>query len=217
MKARGQFIQQHRRQPGNGKIDGKIFQPHRLQRGDGGEYDFGIGRRQVRADQLDSRLGKLALGLHLGAAYQQHRPAIGKSQRARRVRQPAGRQPGDLRRGIGAQSHHPLAFRIHQPEGLLRRRGARPGEQGVLEFQQGWCHPLIPVRGEAIHDHLGGAGLPFGLGRQNIREAGRQQGRMGVRRLVHGHQVDAGGAITPPGERANCQAADVWVKQTHTT
>ncbi len=148
--------------------------------------------RRVVADQLDPGLGELALRLHLGATHQQHRAGIGKAQRARRIGQAAGGETADLRRGVRPQPHHALALRVHQPEGLLRRGGAGPGEERILELQQRRGDALIAVGSEAIHDRLGGTRLPFSLRRQHIGQAGGEKSGVCGRRLVHQEPVRAG-------------------------
>ena len=65
---------------------------------------------------------------------------------------------------------------IHQAEGLLGRRRAGAGEQAVLEFQQRRLDALIAVRGKDLHQRGDRGGLAFRIGRQQIGQAGRQQG-----------------------------------------
>ena len=182
------LFQQVRHQPWNGQVDADAGQADHRQGLDGGQNDLGIGLGRVMADQLDPGLGDLALRLQLRAAHPQALAGIGQPQRARRAGQPRGRQPRDLRGGVGAQAHHALAVRVHQPEGLLGRRGAGARKQAVLEFQQRRFDPLIPVRREAIHDGFDGACLQLRLGRQNIAQAGGQQGGVGQRGFVHGNR-----------------------------
>ena len=106
------------------------------QRLGGDQRHLGIGRGGGAADQLDAGLGKLAFRGELGAAHPQHLAGIAEPQRAGCRAEPGGGDAGDLRGGVGAQAHHALADRVHQPEGLLGHGGAGAGEQAVLEFQQ---------------------------------------------------------------------------------
>jgi hypothetical protein len=77
-----------------------------------------------------------------------------------------------------------LADRVHEPEGLLRHRGAGAGQDGLLELEQRRLDPLVAARGEAADHPLDHRGLLSGLGRQDVLEAGGQQGL--VTKLGHG-------------------------------
>ena len=99
--------------------------------------------------------------------------------------QPRGGDPRHLRRGVGAQTHHALAVRVHQPERLLGHRGAGAGQQAVLEFQQRRLDALVAVRGEHIHQRLDRRGLGLGIGRQQVAQAGGQQGPIVGRVVAH--------------------------------
>ena len=143
-------------------------------------------------------------GCRWRAANAQALPGIGQAQRPRRAGQARGRQPRDLRRGVGAQAHHALAVRVHEPKCLLGGGSTGAGKQAVLEFEQGCCDALIAVRGEAIHDRSDGTGFQLCLRRQNVAQAGGQKGRVGERCFVHGNQSLWRGAIALLRLRSNC-------------
>ena len=160
-----------------GRVRSKLVRvrPDRRQRLRADQHDLGIGGGIVAADQLDAGLGDLPVRRKLAAAHAQALPGIGQPQRPRRMRQARGGDARHLRRGVGAQAHHALAFRVHQPERLLGHRRAGAGQQAVLELQQRRLHPLIAVRGEHLHERLDRRRLGLGIGRQQVAQPGRQQ------------------------------------------
>jgi hypothetical protein len=113
---------------------------------------------------------------------------IGQAQRPRRPRQPGAGQAADLRGDVGANADHALAFRIHQPEGLLGGGRTGAGEQGFLKFQQRCVDALIAMGGEAFHDRRHGFRLKLGLRRQQIAQSDRQQGGVNGR-FVHENRI----------------------------
>ena len=133
------------------------------------------GRR--RADQLDPGLAELALGPEVGALHPQHLAGIGETQGPRLAPQPRGGDARDLERHVGAQRHHALGDRVHQPEAQLRHGRAGTAQQALLELHQRRLHPLIAMAGENAHEPLDHRRLMGGLGRQHILQSGRQQRR----------------------------------------
>ena len=142
-----------------------------------------IGGRSRGADQLGADLAELALGPDLRAFDPQHLAGIAEPQRPRRVAKPGGGDARDLRGHVGAHADHAVRDRVHHAEGRCRHRRAGAREQGLLELDERRLDPLIAMRGQHRHQLRTTLRLGFGLGRQQVVHAGRQQGR--VRRVVH--------------------------------
>ena len=146
-------------------------------------------------DQLEAGLRHLPIRRELVAAHPQALSGIGQTQRPRRTRQPGRGDPRHLRRRVGPQAHHPLAVRVHQAEGLVGHRHARPGEQAVLEFQQRRLHPLVAMRREHRHQRLDGGGFRLRVRRQQVAQAGGQQGRVRGKIVRHGARQLSANAV----------------------
>ena len=181
VQTRGQGVHQGRQV----EIDGEPPDSDRGQRLRGEHDRLGVGPRRSRADQLRADLGELALGPKLAALDPKHLAAVAQPQRPRRLAQPGRRDASHLGRHVGAQSHHALADRVHEPEGLLRHGGAGAGQDCFLEFEQRRLDPFVAAAGEAGDQPLDHRGLLGGLGRQDILETGGQQGL--VTNLGHEH------------------------------
>ena len=173
------FVQQRRDQHRQGQVEAGAGEIQCRQRLGADQHDLGIGVGAVDPDQFDAGLGDLAVGRQLAAAHAQALPGIGQPQRARRHAEPRGGDAGNLRRGVGAHAHHALAVGVHQAEGLVRHGSAGTRQQAVLEFQQRRLDALVTVGGEHRHDRFDRGSLGFGFRRQQVAQAGGEEGRIG--------------------------------------
>jgi hypothetical protein len=166
----------HRRHQGRKiEIDGKLADAQRRNRLGGEQDHLDIGLSRCRADELDAGLAELALGPEVGALHPQHLAGIGETQGPGLAPQPRGGDARDLERHIGAQCHHALGDRVHQPEAELRHSGTGTAQQALLELHQRRLYPLIAMAGEDAHELLHHRRLMGGFGRQHILQSGRQQ------------------------------------------
>ena len=172
------------------EVDREIGHAELAQRLGREQHGLGIGGRARRADQLDARLAELPLGPRLAALHPQDLAGIGQPQRPGRVLQARGRDARDLRRHVGAQAHHALRHRVHQPEGLAGDIGAGGLQEPVLELDQRRLDPLVAARGEGGDQALDRRRLEARIGRQEIAQALRQESRIG--RPVHGPSAVVG-------------------------
>ena len=117
-RARGRARGDHGRHQGRqGEVERQPATPSAASASAASSDHLGIGRRAGGADQLGADLAELALGPELGALDAQHLAGIGQAQRPRRA-QAGGGDARDLRRHVGAQPHHALRDRVHQPEAV---------------------------------------------------------------------------------------------------
>ena len=148
------------------------------------------------ADEFEADLAKLSLGPQLAAPHAEDFAGVAQAKWPGASREPRGRDARDLRREVAAQGHHAVRGRVHQAEGLVGEPGAGAAQHAVLEFDERRLDPLVALRGEAGEQLFGERGLGARLGRQQVAQAGRQQGRcLGFR---HG-----GDTLQPRGERRN--------------
>ncbi len=149
----------------------------------GNRDNLDIGSRPRRADQFGADLTDLPLGPDLRAPDPQHLAGIAEPQRSWRSAEPSGGDARNLRCHVGAHTDHAVRDGIHHAEGrhCHRRPGAR--EQRLLELDERRLDPLVAMRGQCRHQLRHNPRFDFGLGRQQIVHAGRQQG--GVRCLAH--------------------------------
>ena len=160
-------------------IDRKVRDAECGKRLAGHRYRLDIGGRAFRTDQLAADLADLPLGSDLGAFDPQYLAGIAEPQRPRRVAEPGCGDPRDLRGHIGADADHAMRDRIHHAEGRGRHRRPGTGEQCLLKLDERRLDALVAVRRQCCHQSRHGVRLGFGLGRQQIVNAGRQQRRMG--------------------------------------
>ena len=205
------IVQQNRNQRRQCQIEAGPRQAHRSQRLRADQHDLGIGGRIVAADQLDAGLGNLPVRRKLAAAHAQALPGVGQPQRPRRLGEPCRGDARHLRRGVGPQPHHALAHRVHQPERLFGDRGARAGQQAVLEFQQRRLDPLVAVAANTSMSDLDRRCLGFGIGRQQVAQTGGQQ-RTVVRRssLMPASAISYRSAAKPPRHRRGGSSRLHW-------
>ena len=169
------------------QVDRQTVEPDVAQGPDRHQDHFGIGRRPGRADQLAADLDELPLRPELRAPHPQHVAGIGQAQGPGLRGEPAGGDPGDLQRHVGAHAHHRLADRIHQPEGLAGHR--RPGafEQRRLELDERRLDPPVAPAGETIEQPLDDGRFMRCVRRQHVAQAGRQKASVvGSRHGRHG-------------------------------
>ena len=88
------------------------------------------------ADQLRADLQNLARGIQLRSVQAQDMPRIRQTQRPRLIRQSGQRNSADLRRHIGANSHHFSGQRINQAKRLVSQIVVLLAKQRFFKFSQ---------------------------------------------------------------------------------